>query len=78
MAKAERRITRVWRGSGESKAEACVEWDEVTSTATRTPAANPMTVLWLPSQRSLIGRFHPCQYRTNGGAMFATYAGAMK
>ena len=31
-----------------------------------------------PSHRRLIGRFHPLQYRTKGGAMLAAYAGAMK
>ena len=46
--------------------------------AASTPAANPMTVLCSPSQRALIGRFQPVQYRMNGGAMFAAYAGVMR
>ena len=35
-------------------------------------AVKPSTVLWLPSQRRLIGGFQPFQYLRNGGTMFAT------
>ena len=53
-------------------------WTSVVRVAATTPSTNPSTVLWVPSQRRLMGRFQPFQYRTNGGAMLATYAGAMK
>jgi hypothetical protein len=45
---------------------------------TSTPSANPTTVLWSPSRARLIGRFHPGQNLTKGGAMFAAYAGNMR
>src|SRR5690349_8902963 len=48
------------------------------SVPTTTPATKPMTLLCSPSQRRLMGRFHPGQKRTNGGAMLAQYAGTTR
>src|SRR2546422_7869755 len=39
-------------------------WTSVVRVAATTPSTTPSTVLWVPSQRRLMGRFQPFQYRT--------------
>ena len=53
-------------------------WTPATAVAAATASATPRQVLWLPSQRSLIGRAGPGQNRPRGGAMLAAYSGSIR